>query len=45
MGSSSLFLDWKITNEKLLPPIFDAHSNIYREVKIGGDIINEDIEK
>lgn len=22
VGSSSLFLDWKITNEKLLPPIF-----------------------
>lgn len=33
MGSSSSFLDWKITNEKCYPDFFDVHSNIYREVK------------
>lgn len=39
MGSSSSFLDWKITNEKLLPGLFDVHSNIYREVKNTGEIM------
>ena len=37
---------WKMANKKNCYPLFfDAHSNIYREVKNRGDIINEYIEE